>query len=308
MGLTLKGKFAALIMESCTGWSLVDDTSDQIDQVTVTFNASQFASLPPYGTAYEVFIHGVSRGTGWKIVGSSIDGNDMMSIKLSTVEKYGQIKERKTTSYVQKTLLEIVTDVIKPCGYQVSVAPSLANLKLDAFRKDESAGDFLNRLAKDHAAVSKPINGVWHFKPKHDTTTTSGKQKPTVIIDQSVGKVRIVLSESAHDKFQGVKVSYYDEDKGGLIDVVRGSYPFDDRGTVVKGQAMEIIATYEKAHQNARQSVSVDIPTHDPRVGMAFAQGVLSVDYGRFIKGVFVIDSVSMNPRTTTIKASKPND
>lgn len=308
MGMTIKGALSAEIMAACTGWSYIDDTSDDVDQVTLSFNASQFKSLPPFGAEYEVLIHGVSRGAGWKIIGSSIDGLNVMSIKLSTVEKYGLIKEKKTTSYVQKTLLEIITDVIKPCGYEVSVATSLANIKIDSFRKDETAGDYLNRIAKDHAAVSKPVNGVWQFKPKNDTTTTSGKQKPTVHIGKGNGKVKITLSESAHDEFKGVKVSYYDDDKGKLIDIERGSYPFDDRGVVVKNKAMDIIATYQKKHQNTRQSVSVEIPTSDPVVGMAFSQGVLSVDYSRFIKGVFVIDSVNMNPKTTTIKASKPNE
>ena len=306
--MTIKGPLAAQIMAACTGWSYDDDTSDDVDQVTISFNASQFASLPPFGAAYEFLIHGVSRGAGWKVIGSSISDNDEMTIKLSPVEKYGLIKEKKTTSYVNKSLLEIVTDVIKPCGYDVSVAASLANIKIDSFRKDETAGDYLNRIAKDHAAVSKPVNGVWQFKPKHDTTTTSGKQKPTVSITQANGKVRITLSESAHDKFQGVKLSYYDEDKAELVDIERGSYPFDDRGVVVKKKAMEIIATYQKQHQNTRQIVSVEISTSDPVTGLAFSQGVLSVDYGRFIKGVFVIDSVNMNPKTTTIKASKPND
>lgn len=308
MGLTLKGSLAGQIIAAMTRWSYQDDTSDDIDQVTVSFMASQFSSLPPFGTEYQVLIHGVSRGAGWKIIGSSINEHNLMTIKLSTVEKYGLVKTKKTTSYVQKTILEIVTDVIAPCGYSVSVDEKLAHLKLDAFRKDETAGDFLNRLAKDHAAISKPMNGVWHFKLKHDKTTSSGKAKPTIHINKTIPKVSIELSESAHTKFKGVKVSYYDIDKGGLVDVTRGLEPYDIKGTVMQEEAEAILDTYEKQHKNNAQSISVVIPTSDPTVGMAFAQGALEVDYGRFIKGSFIIDSVSMNERTTTIKGTRPND
>ena len=307
MGIKLTGALSDYIMQHLTRWSFIDDTSDKIDQITITFNASKIASLPPYGAKYQVSIHNVSRGS-WEIIGTTIDGHNNMTIKLSNVLKYGLIKEKGTASFVDKSIKDIVTAIVEPCGYKTSVTPALGAKVINFYRANETAGDCLNRLAKDHGAVSKPFNGTWLFKSKHDTTTATGKQKPVVKVIAVTAVIRIALIKSSSDTYNGVKVSYFDEGQSKLIEIVKGSEPFDDQGTVLKDKAQDIIAAYTNYNANAKERISIELPVTNTDTGKAFAQGVLDVDYSRFIKGVFIIDSVTFNEKSVKIEGSKPNE
>lgn len=306
MGIMIKGKNSDYIMQHLISWNLVDDVSDKIDQISLSFSAERMNTLPPYGAKYEVFIHGVSRGK-WEIIWAGIDGLDVMTIKLSTVAKYGKVKEKATYSYIQKSIYEIVTAIVSPCGYVPDVGTDVGAKIINFYRNNETVGDCLNRLAKDHGCISKPFDRVWMVRTKGTPMNQAGKQKPTVKITHQTRLTRINLIHAANDSYKGVKVTYFDEDKNKHVEVIKGSEPFNNLGMVLKSKAMDAIAAYSNYNQNAEERISLDLPTSDPMTGYAFAQGVLEVDYSRFIKGTFVIDSVTMDENKTKIEASKPN-
>lgn len=306
MGLiTLKGAGSDYIIDNLIRFQFNDDTSDKIDQLSMTFNAQRLTSVPPYGAEYVVYIHGVSRGS-WSVVGRSVDHLDVMSIKLSPVTKGSTIKERATKSYQSKTIKDIVEDVVAPHGYTVSISASLAQKVVHQYRNNETAGDFLNRIALEYGAISKPVNKVWQFKHKADVTNEKGKPKPTVIINSESRIISASVSGAGGDTYNGVKVSYWCEDKSERVQIVKGSAPFNDRGQHPKSKAIEIAESYQQYNKNAKENATVTLPSSEVIVGMAFAQGVIKLERGRFMQGTFIIDSVAVNERTTTIQASLP--
>lgn len=304
--IKLKGDLSDYINQYITNWSLNDDVSDKIDQLSITFAADRIASLPPFGTQYEVFIHGVSRST-WEVIGTTIDLDEVMSLTLSPVSKQTNVKEKKTQSFNDLTLGEIIKAVIEPCGYSTSITPSLDSMKVTSeYRKDESAGDFLNRLADDYGAVSKPYGKVWLFKAKNDTTNDQGKQKPTITITDDTLVISAKFTRKGKDEFKGVTVEYVEFDSKERKKISKGSAPFKNIGLQSPDKAKEVMASWQQYVKSDAETLTVTLPTESEDTGKAFAQGVLAFNRGRFIKGDFIIKSVKMNQNTTTITANRP--
>ena len=300
----IEGALSDYIMNHIERWQFNDDKSDKIDQCIVTFNASRIESLPPYGTSYKLSIHGVSRGT-WSVIGTSINNNNSMTLKLSTVTKDSLIKQKSSKSYSDKTIAEIVHDVVSMCGYAANVAPELASKVFVCFRSNETAGDFLNRIADINDAVSKPYNKTWVFAPRLSTTTSRGA-KPTLRVNKETRIVSASIARSADKAYQGVKVRFWDSTAGKPIERIAGSAPYNDYGNVTEAKANELLTSVTTMNKSASESLSLVLPTSEKIVGMAFAEGVIDIDISRFIKGEYIIDSVSMNERTTNIQASLP--
>lgn len=303
--IAIKGKLATEIMESLTLFNLIDDTSDKIDQCTITFNASRFASLPPYGVEYEIIIHGVSRGN-WSVISKSINKHYDCTLKLSPIKKYGAIKEKKTISYYQKSIQHILNDTVNPCGYSAVVAGGLAQKIITCKRNNESCGDFLNRLAIEYNAVSKPYNNVWRFNDRMSTVTSKGNNKPVTVITSNTRVIRADLSETANESFKGVKCNYWDTEQNKMIRLQSGSEPFNELGNVDKSKAHELIDSFTTSNNNSQQRVTVTVPTDLTLVGGLFAESILDLNINRFLKGVYTIDSVNISLKETTVQASLP--
>ena len=301
----IKGALSDAIMGALTGFNLIDDVSDKIDQCTISFNASRFASLPPFGAEYQISIHGQNRGT-WVIIGRSITLDYQMSLKLSTVKKNGKIKAKKTQSYVAVNLGAIVQDVVISSDYKSFVDPALSGKVINAYRNNETAGDFLNRLAAEYDAVSKPYGDTWIFKQRLNTTTTNGSNKPVIVIDNSVTVISATITENSGDTFSGIKVSYWDVDTNERVIVYKGIEPFNDLSATSKAKADDLINSYSSANKSNESKLSLVLPSSEPVIGLAFAETVLTIERGRFFKHTFIIDSVNITDSTTTIQASLP--
>lgn len=305
MAITISGPLSDAITKHLDKWQLVDDTSDKIDQLTLSFNASRIKELPPYGAKYDVKIHGAARGS-FQIIGKSINDREVMTLKLSPVSKSTVTKQKQTQSYVEQTILFIVTDVVTPCGYVASVPAPLAQQKITCYRNNETAGEFLNRLANDYDAVTKPYNNIWVFNPRLTKTNSNGSDKPTLVIDSNMRVISLNLTESANEDFGGVKCGYWDDTAAKYVELTQGGEPYKDLGTVTQNKANELIKSHSSANNSTKQRVNAVLPTGDPVIAKAFAEGVLTLDRGRFFKGVYIIDSVTITETQTTIQASLP--
>ena len=303
--IELKGRLAEEITKTISSFNLIDDTGDKIDQCTITFNASRFATLPPYGVSYEIIIHGISRGS-WSVISKGVNSRFECTLKLSPIKKFGAIKEKKTISYNGQSIQHIINHTVNPCGYSAVVAASLASKIITCKRNNESCGDFLNRLAVEYNAVSKPYDNVWRFNDRMSTKTSKGNNKPVTTITSEIKGVSAELVEAASESFSGVRCSYWDIEQNKLVTLNAGIEPFKELGSVDKSKASNLIDSFTTSNKNGQQRVSVTVPTCLTLVGGLFAESILDLDINRFIKGTYTIDSVNVSLKQTTIKASIP--
>lgn len=303
--MRINGALSDEVNKYRTNWNLVDDTSDKIDQLTISFNASRMKTLPPYGAEYELFIHDSKRGK-WSIISSTVNLANVMTIKLSTVAKYSAVKEKSIKQFNSMTIKMIVEDVVKAGGYTAAVDPVIGAKVITAAMRNESAGEFLNRLASEYDAVSKPYNKVWMFKPRLTKTTNKGNDKPTVNITADTELIDGSISKQSDKTFNGVRARYRNIDTNEMTVIQAGETPFDDRGIVSELKAKDLINSYSSKNAAAKETINIILPSSNSIIKSAFAEGLLNVDINRFFKNTYVIDSVSMNEQQTTITGSLP--
>lgn len=115
-----------------------------------------------------------------------------LTIKAKAADMLGAFaKERKTRSWGEETLSEIVTEIAGEYGLTPRVADSLSAVVVAPIpyaqidQTNETDSHFLTRLAKKYDAVSKPVFGHLIFVPKGEAKSASGQAIPAVTLTEA---------------------------------------------------------------------------------------------------------------------------
>lgn len=124
------------------------------------------------------------------------------------------IQSRKTRSFDQITLGELVTNLAAECGMVPGVAPQYYGIEIPHLdQTNESNMNLLTRLARDYEALMKPTFGRLLFLPRSTGTSLSGAAiaGPTI----SKGEVASYSGQfSQRTKFGSVTARWHDPATG----------------------------------------------------------------------------------------------
>ena len=136
---------------------------------------------------------------------------------------------RRTRSFDDISLGDLVAKIASECGLTPAVSPSLASITLPHIdQTNESGMNLLTRLARDFQAVMKPKQGHLVFAQRGEATSVTGKSIGGLTIDKTEVS-RYTATFSNRTKFSKVKTRFHDTQKG--ITLLATT---DDGGTTVE--------------------------------------------------------------------------
>ncbi|NOI87323.1 contractile injection system protein, VgrG/Pvc8 family [Vibrio sp. 99K-1] len=317
----LVGKNSELLLARLKSWRLSDGNGIEGDSLSLTINSDDIDGIPPKGEKYSVYLGEVLRDE-FQISKRSISLHPrevvlVLSVAPFSIKDETGYRERKSMSWDNTTLAQIVADNVAPHGFQAFVHPRLQKIEIEHIdRTDESTPSFLYRLAKQYDAVAKPIDGRFIFAPKGEARSASGKDIETVTLSQPSGNnpqlpnfTNVSIDLDGRTDVTGVKAFYLSTENGTRQEIRKGKAPFRSIGKDRNSQqeAEQACASELRKMQREGRKLSIEAPPN-PTV---FAEGLLVLDssFPGVFQGTCSIDSVSISgqglqPRRMSIKAT----
>ncbi|MEZ8970003.1 hypothetical protein AB6E36_05860 [Vibrio cyclitrophicus] len=317
----LVGKNSELLLARLKSWRLSDGNGIEGDSLSLTINSDDIDGIPPKGEKYSVYLGEVLRDE-FQISKRSISLHPrevvlVLSVAPFSIKDETGYRERKSMSWDNTTLAQIVADNVAPHGFQAFVHARLQKIEIEHIdRTDESTPSFLYRLAKQYDAVAKPIDGRFIFAPKGEARSASGKDIETVTLSQPSGNhpqlpnfTNVSIDLDGRTDVTGVKAFYLSTENGTRQEIRKGKAPFRSIGKDRNSQqeAEQACASELRKMQREGRKLSIEAPPN-PAV---FAEGLLVLDssFPGVFQGTCSIDSVSISgqglqPRRMSIKAT----
>ncbi|OOF25038.1 hypothetical protein BZJ19_09970 [Salinivibrio proteolyticus] len=305
--IKLIGKNAELMLARLKAWRLEDSTGTDGDALTLTINSDDIDGLPPKGEKYQVFIADVERDT-FEISKRSFSLHPreiklVLTVAPFSVKDASEYRARKSSSWDNTTLAQVVADTVTPHGFQPFVHPELQKIEIQHVdRTDESVQQFLNRLAKNYDAIAKPVNGRFIFVPKGKAKSATGKDIETITLSlpqdnrpELPNFVNVGGDLDGRNEFNGVRGHYVSTADCSRHEVSIGGAPFKKlaKDQNSKAEAEQAIAAELRRIKREGRKLSITAPVNPA----AFAEGLVMLDetFPRAVAGLCSIDSVTIS-------------
>jgi phage protein D len=143
-------------------------------------------------------------------------------------------KRRRSETYTETTLAEIVQYCAKRMGMSARIHPDFNSLSIVHIdQKNETDLSFLQRLAGPIDAVVKPIDGNLVFSRRGQSKSLTGQSLTPVELQLYKGDrapfnalLEVDFVEPERDLFQGVKADWFNIDTGEIVRFEKGQSPF----------------------------------------------------------------------------------
>uniref|UniRef100_A0A6M3KML7 Putative tail protein n=1 Tax=viral metagenome TaxID=1070528 RepID=A0A6M3KML7_9ZZZZ len=306
--VVVRGANASIINERLQSWELIDAAGRQSDQLTLRVLADGLSNLPTEGQ-----IIGLALGFDGALVDKGefkitrvrprIFPNVLTIIATAApfvVKDETEFKRRKSRSWSDTTVGKIFSDVVRSHGFSPRIAPELSGVAVKHIdQTDETDMSFLTRLAKQHDAVTKPVDQLYIFAKRGQLKTISGQTLKSVRL--SLPQQNKPTSESfinaeadfpSRQAFKGVIAKYWDADKGIEVEVQQGAAPFKKIREQYESESHAREASEAELRKVTRTGVTVtlDVPGNPELV----AEGLLELDgsFPGYMAGKWSIDRV----------------
>lgn len=212
----------ATVLDRFVSLSLVDETGDDSDRLTVTLadhDPARRIAMPPTGAELTLSL-GYSGGLQKKGIfvcnGVKRRGWPLEMVIEATAAPWDEtpkgkvdFQSHKTRSWKAGTTIgAMVEKMAKEHGMTAAVSPSLASVALPHFdQSEESDMNLLLRLAKRYDAIAKPAGGKIIFAKRGDATSASGANLPTIAI--SADMCSAFQMEKSTRESAGTVVAYW---------------------------------------------------------------------------------------------------
>ena len=138
MQLRIEGKHAAMMMELLKSWQLTDGNGIENDSLSMTLFSENVEGIPAKGEKYQVYIGNTYRDE-FQISKRSISLRPSEVRLVLCVAPFNILdstgyRERKSSSWDNATISQIVSDCVAPHGFTVFVHPELQNIQIGAYR------------------------------------------------------------------------------------------------------------------------------------------------------------------------------
>ncbi|PID40336.1 MAG: hypothetical protein CR984_03765 [Proteobacteria bacterium] len=209
-------------------FSLADRAGTKSDELTITVDdRDDVVVMPRKGAVLDVRLGykqtGLSRMGIYTADEVSHSGPPAtLTIKAKAADMRQCLKVRKTRSWDNTTLGEIVSIIASEHGSVPAISPTLASVPIGHVdQTDESDMHLLTRLAKDHDAVFKPASDHLILAQRGETKTVTGKTIPPVALEASQ-ITRWTLSAPDRGKYQSVIAHWHNPNAAELMSVTIG--------------------------------------------------------------------------------------
>ena len=320
--LRIEGKNAELMMSLLKSWQLTDGNGVEGDYLSMAIFSDDIDGIPPKGEKYQVYLGDVFRDEFQISKRSASLHPREISIVLSVapfnIKDSTGYRAKKSSSWNDSTLTQVVSDCVTPHGFSVFVHPRLQNIRIEHVdRTDESASAFVYRLAKQYDAAAKIVDGVYVIAPKGEASSASGKKIETITLSLpdikeekgSAGFLNVEVELDGRDDFNGVKSFYLTTDSGERLEVLVGNEPFKviSKDCSSRTDAEQVCLTELRRIQREGRKLTISGP---PNL-RAFAEGIVVLDdsFPKAFRGECSIDSVNFSgrgrqPSSMTIQAT----
>ena len=319
--LKLIGKNSDLILSRLKSWRLNDGNGTEGDNLTLQINSDDVDGLPPKGEAYSVYLGEIKRDE-FQISKRSVSLHPreitlVLTVAPFSIQDVSGYRERKSSSWDNATLAQIVGDCVTPHGFSVFVHPRLQKIVIShQDRTDESTPAFLSRLAKAHDAIAKPVERRFIFVPIGEHKSASGKDIETITLSlprdnqpDSPKFVNVSADLDGRQDFNGTRAFFLSTADGSRQEVKTGARPFKllgkDKNS--KAEAEQACAAELRRIQRQGRKIRIELPANSA----AFAEGIVMMDdsFPQAFKGKCSIDQVSfsgqgLQPKRMTIQAT----
>ncbi|MCW8843339.1 MAG: contractile injection system protein, VgrG/Pvc8 family [Rhodobacteraceae bacterium] len=171
--------------------TVTDESGQKSDRAEIAIDdRDNLVSLPETGAKLEIALglEGKLVELGTFVV-DDLSGNltpATMQISAKAADMLGGIRARKTRSWRDVTVLNIVEKIAAEQGLVASVAESLKSVRFSYLAQtSESDLNFLTRMARDLDAVAKPAGGYLVLVKRGEGKTPTGKPLPVFKVDIS---------------------------------------------------------------------------------------------------------------------------
>ncbi len=147
---------------------------------------------------------------------------DVLSIRATSADISAGLTTQRERSWDNVTLSAIVATIADENGLKPQIHPTFYNTVIDHIdQTNESAANFLSRLAIHFDAIATVKEGRLLFTPAASGQTASGKPIPGIVIERLDGD-RHQFQISDRNTYQGVRATYNDADAATKGEVIWG--------------------------------------------------------------------------------------
>lgn len=304
------GANAALINSRLVDWEYVDAAGVESDTLKLTVNIEGLDGLPSVDGKI-----GFSRGykeTGLVSAGEFVVTRTspqifpalLLIVATAAPFKVGdetEFKARKSASFGPTTLGAMFRQLTSKHGFSPRISPELDAIAIDHVdQSNETDMGFLTRIARQHDAVTKPVNELYVMARRGQLKSLSGKSLPVMSIeltnDNRPGSEAFIsasLDEDSRVKFKGCKTTWWDGASGKECIVETGEKPFKKVRQRYQNEAEAKAAGEGEARKIKRSAskVRIECPGNP---GYA-AEGLINLgaSWPSFMQGQWSIDKVT---------------
>lgn len=263
----------------------VDAAGSQSDQLTLVVSTADVVGLPPAnGLPQEDAI--LTWYEGYRDIGAVRIGQFRITriiprlfpaqvTIVATSAPFGAkdetgFKERRSRSWDSHTLGDLFRSVVKAHGLEAKVDPELDKIPLGHVdQTDETDAAFLTRLAKEHDAVAKPMDGMYVLALRGRTTTISGKPMDPIVIKlppkntpDNPHFINCEMDNPSRKKVGGVVVCWKDEATGKTHEEKAGDPPYRKLPGVYvnREHALQSLKGHDRKAKREKKRLTIDIP------------------------------------------------
>jgi phage protein D len=213
-------EITGLINDRLLSMTVTDEAGVQSDTATIVLDDRDNAiELPPTGAELVIYLGYTSPGLVkmglFTVDEIALTGSpDTITISCKAADMRTSLKEKKTRSWPNTTLGDIIKKIANEHGLQPAIAQPLASISIKHIdQTNESDLHLITRLAKQHDAVAKPANGYLLYVPRGEAKTASGQQLTSVSIDKGQC-IDFSLTMADRGKYQKVIAHWHDTATG----------------------------------------------------------------------------------------------
>jgi phage protein D len=208
-----------LINDRLLSMTIIDESGIQSDTATIVLDDRDNAiELPPTGAELEIYLgyaSGLAKMGLYTVDEIALAGSpDTITISCKAADMRASLKEKKTRSWPELTLGDIITTIASEHSLQPAIAPQLASIAIAHIdQTNESDLHLITRLARQHDAIAKPASGYLLYVPRGEAKTASGQALSSVTIDKGQ-TTDFSLTMADRGKYQKVIAHWHDTATG----------------------------------------------------------------------------------------------
>jgi phage protein D len=134
---------------------------------------------------------------------------DRITVSAKATDFLGALKVRKHRGWRDVTIAGLVAAIAAEHDLIPAVDPAFAETVYAQIDQTESDLNLLTRLARDHGAIAKPVDGHLVFTAKGEAVTVSGAALPVLNLSET-DLLSWSTTAAERTQYAGVKASWYD--------------------------------------------------------------------------------------------------